>query len=108
LWWLLEFKNSLDPGTLYGIPKMNYNNILAKKETLINHFYNPIQKTAQFFYPSLEKNEEFKDKKIIATLRATSRRNSLFFTYCLTINPAHCSISKLHFFQRPSFFLHRL
>jgi hypothetical protein len=65
-------------GTLYGIPKMNYNNILAKKETLINHFYNPIQKTAQFFYPSLEKNEEFKDKKIIATLRATSRRNSLF------------------------------
>jgi membrane protein required for colicin V production len=43
---------------------MNYNNILAKKETLDQSlFYNPIQKTAQFFYPSLEKwYEEFKDK----------------------------------------------
>lgn len=36
--------------------KINYNNILAKKETLDNSlFYNPIQKTAGFMYPSLKK-----------------------------------------------------
>jgi len=52
-------------GTLFTVfEKMNYNNILAKKETLDQSlFYNPIQKTAQFFYPSLEKwYGEFKDK----------------------------------------------
>lgn len=33
--------------------KINYNNFLAKKETLDNSlFYNPIQKTAGFLYPS--------------------------------------------------------
>jgi membrane protein required for colicin V production len=35
--------------------KINYNNILAKKETLDNSlFYNPIQKTAGYMYPSLK------------------------------------------------------
>lgn len=35
--------------------KINYNNILAKKETLNSSlFYNPIQKTAGYMYPSLE------------------------------------------------------
>ena len=35
--------------------KINYNHILAKKETLDNSlFYNPIQKTAGFMYPSLK------------------------------------------------------
>ena len=44
--------------------KINYNNILAKKETLDQSlFYRPIQKTAAFFYPSLEKwYGEFKRK----------------------------------------------
>lgn len=37
---------------LFG--KINYNNFLAKKETLDNSlFYNPIQKTAGFLYPSI-------------------------------------------------------
>lgn len=36
--------------------KINFNNILAKKETLDNSlFYRPIQKTAGFIYPSIEK-----------------------------------------------------
>ena len=36
--------------------KINFNNILAKKQTLDNSlFYNPIQNTAKFMYPSLEK-----------------------------------------------------
>lgn len=35
--------------------KINYNHILAKKETLDNSlFYNPIQKTAGYMYPSLK------------------------------------------------------
>jgi membrane protein required for colicin V production len=35
--------------------KINYNNILAKKETLDNSlFYSPIQKTAGYMYPSLK------------------------------------------------------
>ncbi|MBC5840366.1 CvpA family protein [Flavobacterium sp. F-380] len=44
--------------------KVNYNNYIAKKETLdASLFYNPIHKTAQFFYPSLEKwYGEFKTK----------------------------------------------
>ncbi|WP_348812163.1 CvpA family protein [Flavobacterium maritimum] len=36
--------------------KINYNNFLAKKETLDNSlFYNPIQKTAGYIFPSIEK-----------------------------------------------------
>ena len=36
--------------------KINYNNFLAKKETLDKSlFYRPIQKTAGFMYPSIEK-----------------------------------------------------
>lgn len=35
--------------------KINYNHILAKKETLDNSlFYNPIKKTAGYMYPSLK------------------------------------------------------
>ena len=35
--------------------KINYNHYLAKKETLDNSlFYNPIQKTAGYMYPSLK------------------------------------------------------
>lgn len=35
--------------------KINYNNFLAKKETLDNSlFFNPIQKTAGFIFPSIE------------------------------------------------------
>ncbi|TDE46776.1 CvpA family protein [Flavobacterium rhamnosiphilum] len=35
--------------------KINYHNFIAKKETLDNSlFYNPIQKTAGFMYPSIE------------------------------------------------------
>jgi membrane protein required for colicin V production len=58
-------KTILILGTLFTVfEKMNYNNILAKKETLDQSlFYHPIQKTAQFFYPSLEKwYGEFKSK----------------------------------------------
>ncbi|MGL5113557.1 MAG: CvpA family protein, partial [Flavobacterium sp.] len=36
--------------------KINYHNFLAKKETLDKSiFFNPIQKTASFIFPSLEK-----------------------------------------------------
>ncbi|MGL5113646.1 MAG: CvpA family protein, partial [Flavobacterium sp.] len=36
--------------------KINYDNFLAKKETLDKSlFFNPIQKTADFIFPSLEK-----------------------------------------------------
>ncbi|HWS59946.1 MAG TPA: CvpA family protein [Flavobacterium sp.] len=36
--------------------KINYNNIIAKKETLDHSlFFRPIQKTAGFIYPSIEK-----------------------------------------------------
>ena len=58
-------KTVLILGTLFTVfEKMNYDNILAKKETLDQSlFYNPIQKTAKFFYPSLEKwYGEFKTK----------------------------------------------
>jgi membrane protein required for colicin V production len=50
-------KTVLIVGTLFTFfEKMNYNNLLAKKETIDQSlFYRPIQKTAQFFYPSLEK-----------------------------------------------------
>ena len=50
--------------------KINYNHFLVKKETLDQSvFYNPIQKTAQFMYPSLKelysslKNKEIKQEK---------------------------------------------
>ncbi|NRT14337.1 membrane protein required for colicin V production [Flavobacterium sp. 28A] len=44
--------------------KVNINNMLIKAETLNNSmFYNPIQKTSRFVYPSLEKwYIDFKDK----------------------------------------------
>ncbi len=44
--------------------KINFNNMLAKKETLDNSlFYRPIQKTAGFIYPSIEKwYDELKKK----------------------------------------------
>jgi membrane protein required for colicin V production len=45
--------------------KINYDNFFAKKETLDNSiFYHPIQKTATFLFPTLEKwFEEMKNKK---------------------------------------------
>jgi len=44
--------------------KVNYNNIIAKKETLDKSiFYRPIQQTAGFIYPSIDKwYEELKKK----------------------------------------------
>lgn len=44
--------------------KINFNNTFAKKETLDKSlFYRPIQKTAGFIYPSIQKGfEEFKKK----------------------------------------------
>jgi membrane protein required for colicin V production len=51
--------------------KINFNNTFAKKETLDNSlFYRPIQKTAGFIYPSIEKwYEDFKKKEAISTLK---------------------------------------
>ncbi|MNE57919.1 Colicin V production protein [compost metagenome] len=44
--------------------KINYNNFLAKKETLDKSlFYNPIQKTAGFIFPSIEKWYDHLKKK---------------------------------------------
>ncbi|MBP4141302.1 CvpA family protein [Flavobacterium sp. P4023] len=44
--------------------KINYNNYLAKKETLDNSvFYNPIQKIAGYFFPSIKKGYEEMKKK---------------------------------------------
>lgn len=45
--------------------KINFNNMFAKKETLDQSiFYHPIQKTAGFVYPSIQKGyDEFKKKK---------------------------------------------
>jgi membrane protein required for colicin V production len=45
--------------------KINFNNMLAKKETLDKSiFYNPIKKVAAFVYPSIEKwYETFKEKQ---------------------------------------------
>lgn len=45
--------------------KINFNNTFAKKDTLDNSlFYRPIQKTAGFIYPSIEKwYEDFKKKE---------------------------------------------
>lgn len=50
-------KTILILGVVFSIfEKINYHNFLAKKETLDNSlFYNPIQKTAKFIFPSIEK-----------------------------------------------------
>ena len=49
-------KTILILGILFKVfEKINYHNFLAKKETLDNSlFYNPIQKTAGYMYPSIE------------------------------------------------------
>ena len=48
--------------------KINFNNTFAKKETLDNSlFYRPIQKTAGFIYPSIEKwYDDLKKSKQVA------------------------------------------
>ena len=50
-------KTVLLVGIVFSIfEKMNHNHFFAKKETLDNSiFYNPIQKTAAFMYPSITK-----------------------------------------------------
>jgi membrane protein required for colicin V production len=50
-------KTVLILGIVFNVfAKINYNNFLAKKETLDKSlFYNPIQKTAGFIFPSIEK-----------------------------------------------------
>ncbi|MFM2369151.1 MAG: hypothetical protein RL619_1451 [Bacteroidota bacterium] len=50
-------KTVLILGIVFAVfEKINYHNIIAKKETLDKSlFYNPIQKTARFMYPSIEK-----------------------------------------------------
>lgn len=50
-------KTVLIIGLVFSVfEKINYNHFLAKKETLDNSiFYNPIQKTAGFMYPSITK-----------------------------------------------------
>jgi membrane protein required for colicin V production len=49
--------------------KINFNNTFAEKETLDNSlFYNPIQKTASFIFPQIEKwYTGFKEKKATTT-----------------------------------------
>lgn len=49
-------KTVLILGIVFAVfEKINYHNFLAKKETLDNSlFYNPVQKTARFMYPSIE------------------------------------------------------
>ena len=45
--------------------KINYNNFLAKKETLDNSiFFNPIQKIAGFVFPSIKKGYDEMKKKV--------------------------------------------
>lgn len=48
--------------------KINFDNTFAKKETLDHSiFYNPVQKTAQFIYPSIEKwYTSFKEKQTVS------------------------------------------
>jgi membrane protein required for colicin V production len=50
-------KTILIVGIVFNVfEKINYNHFLAKKETLDNSlFYNPVQKTAGYMYPSIEK-----------------------------------------------------
>jgi membrane protein required for colicin V production len=49
-------KTVLILGIVFSIfEKINYNHILVKKETLDKSiFYNPVQKTAAYLYPSLQ------------------------------------------------------
>lgn len=62
--------------------KINFNNMLAKKETLDKSiFYNPIKKVAAFVYPSIEKwYENFKEEHTKASeeeaKESTSKENS--------------------------------
>lgn len=59
-------KTVLIVGVVFSVfEKINYHNFLAKKETLDRSiFYNPIQKTAGFIFPSIEKwYSNFKEKK---------------------------------------------
>ena len=45
--------------------KINYNNFLAKKETLDDSiFFNPIQKIAGFVFPSIKKGYDEMKKKV--------------------------------------------
>ena len=54
--------------------KINFNNTFAKKETLDNSlFYRPIQKTAGFIYPSIEK--WYDDMKKKETVSAQKKEN---------------------------------
>lgn len=59
-------KTVLILGIVFAVfEKINYNNFIAKQETLDNSiFYNPVQKTARFMYPSIEKwYDNLKKKK---------------------------------------------
>ena len=51
--------------------KINYNNFIAKKETLDNSiFYNPIQKIAGYVFPSIKKGyEDFKKSRQVLDSR---------------------------------------
>jgi membrane protein required for colicin V production len=54
--------------------KINYHNFLVKKETINNSlFYNPIQKTAVFIFPSIEKWYDAVKKKQTFTTPQTRR-----------------------------------
>jgi membrane protein required for colicin V production len=71
-------KTILILGIIFTIfEKMNYNNYIAKKETLDQSmFYNPIQKTARYIYPSLEQwYFEIKEKQS-ATQNEDQENNS--------------------------------
>jgi membrane protein required for colicin V production len=71
-------KTILILGIIFTIfEKMNYNNYIAKKETVNQSiFYNPIQKTARYIYPSLEQwYFEIKEKQS-ATQNEDQENNS--------------------------------
>jgi membrane protein required for colicin V production len=53
----MVLKSILVLGVIFSVfEKINYNNFFVKKKSLDNSFfYNPIQKTSGFIYPSLEK-----------------------------------------------------
>ena len=59
-------KTILIVGIVFSVfEKINYNNFLAKKETLDNSiFYNPIQKIAGFIFPSIKKGYDEMKKKV--------------------------------------------
>ena len=58
--------------------KINFNNMLAKQETLDKSiFYNPIKKVAAFVYPSIEKlYDSFKEEHAKASEEEVSKENS--------------------------------